>query len=144
MKRLAVACLLLFSGCNSSDVVRETLAPVGVSPSPGSASALPSGVVDPQSLIDQATHLRSIVLRVDDVTAKLVTISDFMKDSGTTNPNASPRQPIWVVAIRGDVRIDSIVDLPHAQCAVFAYDAITGYVQASRAGASAICDPYFK
>ena len=105
---------------------------------------MPSGVIDPQPLIDQATGLRSIVLRVDDVTAKLTTMSDFMKDSGATRPSPFPDQPIWAVAIRGDVRIDAVIDLPHARCAVFAYDAATGDVRASRAGPSEVCDPYFK
>jgi hypothetical protein len=81
------------------------------------------------------------VIRVDKVTAKLTTMSDFMQSSGAVGPS-SPRA-LWAVAIRGEIRIDSIMEVPHAQCAVFAYDAATGDVLASRAGDAAICDPYF-
>jgi membrane carboxypeptidase/penicillin-binding protein len=103
-----------------------------------------SGFVDPQFLINQATRQTSTVLRVDNVTAKRATMSDFMRDTGDTSPSVSPGQSIWVVAIRGDIRIDALIDLPHAQCALFAYDAATGDVRALRSGPPAICDPYFK
>lgn len=114
-------------------------APVRISPSP-----LPSGVVDPQPLIDQATHLGSIVLRVDSASASLATMADFTSDSTGAGRGSNPAEPIWVIAIRGDIRIDAIVDLPPAQCALFAYDAATGQVRASRSGPASICDPYFK
>jgi len=139
VRQLALACILLLSACDKPQVVSRTPPPVSVSP-----ASLPSGIIDPQSLIDQATHLRSTVLRVDHVRAKLTTMSDYMKDSSATSPSISPGQAIWVVAIRGDVRIDALIELPHAQCAVFAYDAVTGDVRSSGAGPAAMCDPYFK
>ena len=138
LRRLAFVCLLVLGGCVSPDLASRTSPPASASPSPR-----PSGVVDPQPLIDQASHLTSIVLRVDRVTAKLVTLSDFLKDGGSIGPNASPGQRLWVVAIRGDIRIDAIIDLPHAQCTLFAYDAATADVRASRSGPAATCDPYF-
>jgi len=138
VRRLALAVVLLLGGCAGPELVSRTPAPVNVSP-----SSLPNGLIDPHPLIDQATHLGSIVLRVDSVAARLTTMSDFMKDSGAIGPSASPSQPIWVVAIRGDIRIDSVVDAPNAQCALFAYDAATGNVRASRSGPVVICDPYF-
>ncbi len=121
----------------------DVLATVAPRATASSRSPLPSGVVDPRPLIAQATGLGSTVLRVDNVTAKLTTMSEFMRDAGATNPNISPGQAIWVVAIRGDVRIDAIIDLPHAQCALFAYDAAVGNVLGSRSGPASICDPYF-
>ena len=139
VRRLALAVVLLLGGCSGPGLVSRTPPPISVSP-----SSLPNGVIDPHPLIDQATHLGSIVLRVDSVAARLTTMSDFMKESGTISPSASPNQPIWVVAIRGDIRIDSLVDAPHAQCALFAYDAATGDVRATRSGPAVICDPYFK
>ena len=137
VRRLAVACLLLLGGCVNPGVVSRTPPPSSTSP------ALQTGIVDPQALIDQATHLGSIVLRVDKATAKRTTMSDFTKDAGASRPSGFPDQPIWVVAIRGDIRVDAIIDLPHAQCALFAYDAATGDVRASRSGPAAMCDAYF-
>lgn len=137
---LLSAVLLMLGGCVSPELASRTSPPASASPPP---SPRPSGVIDPQPLIDQATHLTSIVLRVDRVTAKLATLSDFMKDGGSIGPNASPGQRLWVVAIRGDIRIDALIDLPHAQCVLFAYDAVTADVRASRSGPAVICDPYF-
>lgn len=135
---LLSAALLVLGGCVSPELASRTLPPPSASPSP-----LPSGVVDPLPLIDRATHLTSIVLRVDRVTAKLATLSEFMKDAGSFGPSASAGQRLWVVAIRGDIRIDAIIDLPHSQCVLFAYDAVTADVRSSRSGPAAICDPYF-
>ena len=86
---LLIAALLVFSGCVSPELVSRTSPPTSASPS---LSPRPRGVVDPQPLIDQASHLTSIVLRVDRVTAKLATLSDFMKDGGSIGPDAAPGQ----------------------------------------------------
>jgi hypothetical protein len=141
VRPLALACLLLLSGCVSPELAVQTSPPASASPS--APSPLPSGVIDPQPLIDRATHLTSIVLRVDRVTAKLTTLSDFMEGSGVVRAGASPGQRIWVVAIRGDIRIDAIIDVPHGQCALFASDAAGGDILAARSGPASICDPYF-
>lgn len=139
VRQLALVAVLLLGACSAPDLVSRAPTSIIVSP-----SSLPNGVVGPRPLIAQATHLGSIVLRVDSVAALLTTMSEFTKDSGGSGPSLSPSQPIWVVAIRGDIRIDSVVDAPHAQCALFAYDAATGEVRASRSGPAVICDPYFK
>jgi hypothetical protein len=138
VKGLWLSCLLLLVGCDVPEVVSKTPTPVSSTPSP-----LPSGVIDSQRLFEQVSGFRSIV-RIDGATAKLTTMSEFMKGSGAMNAGPSPDKPIWVIAILGDLRIDALLEVPNAQCGLFAYDAATGDPRASRAGPTAICDPYFK
>ncbi len=40
--------------------------------------------------------------------------------------------------------LDSLLDLPPAPCALFAYDAATGDARGMRAWPAATCDPYFR
>ena len=121
-------------------IVSRTPPPTSASPSPVTGT---SGIVDPQFLIDQATRQTSTVLRVDNVTAKRA--NDVgLHEGHMTQARACLRSVDLAVAIRGDIRIDALIDLPHAQCALFAYDAATGTSARCAWAPWAIHDPHLE
>jgi len=113
-------------------------------PASPSATPLPSGVVDPQPLLRQATRVIGGVLRVDDAAAKLVSAADYSGGRATVGPGVSAAATVWVIAVVGDIRqTRGVLPRPHAQCKLHAYWASTGELWSTAEGSLSMCQPYF-
>jgi hypothetical protein len=136
---VAVAVALLFIACGDRQPGSEALAPASPSPTP-----LPSGVVDPQPLLRQATRIIGGVLRVDDAAAKLVSAADYSHASTIVGPGVSAPATVWVIAIVGDIRqTRGLLPRPNSQCRLSAYWALTGELWSTAEGPLSMCQPYF-
>lgn len=84
------------------------------------------------------------VLRVDDVTAKLVSGAAYTGGSAVAGPGVNVPANVWVVAIVGDIRQTwGLLPRPNAQCKLTAYWAQTGEVWSVSEGSLSLCQPYF-
>lgn len=105
---------------------------------------LPSGVVDPQQLIQRVKGMTGIVLRIDDVATKLMSGADYMGPRNIPGPSMNVPATVWVVAIVGDIAPNfGVMARPNSQCALFAYRADTGEVWSGAEGSLSVCQPYF-
>ena len=139
---MTVAGLLLAAvACEASAKPAPSSTPLAVPVTPPVSAAAP-GSVDPAALVARVQTMKAQVLRVDRITAKLVPWDVYNKDSGSIGTGAAG--DVWAVAVLGSIHIDSLLDLPNAECAVYAFDAQTGDVRAFRAGPASVCAPYFE
>jgi hypothetical protein len=142
---VAVAIAIALVACGDRQPGSQALAPAAPSrtalPAP---TPLPSGVVDPQPLVQQVIRLSAIVLRVDDVATKLVSGADFLGPGTLPGPAGSVPATAWVVAVVGEIAPNfGVMARPNSQCGLFAFRADTGDGWASASGALALCQPYF-
>lgn len=136
---VSVAVALLLIACGDLQPGSQALAPASPSPTP-----LPSGVVDPQPLLREATKVIGGVLRVDDATAKLVSAADYSGGRATVVPGVNTPATVWVIAIVGDIRQTwGVLPRPNAQCKLYAYWASTGQLWSTAEGSLSMCQPYF-
>ena len=107
-----------------------------------SPTPLPSGVVDPQALVQKVTRLGGIVLRVDDVVTKLISSTDYPRPGASVGPPGGV--PIWVVAVVGEIRPSfGVIARPNSPCGLFAFKADTGEIWSTGGGSLSACQPYF-
>jgi hypothetical protein len=136
---VALAFVLSLVACGDLQPGSQALAPASPSPTP-----LPSGVVDPQPLLRQATRVIGGVLRVDDATAKLVSTADYLGARATVGPGVNTPATVWVIAIVGDIRqTRGVLPRPNSQCQLSAYWAETGEPWSTAEGSLSMCQPYF-
>ena len=141
MRGLILAALLV-AACGDLQPDSRALAPARASPS-SVATPLPSGVIDPQPLIERDKTISAVVLRADTVAAKLTTMQAAMAGSAT-GPSIDG-SPVWAIAIVGQLRpAFGPIDTGTSPCGVFFHDASTGDVRGVQMGALATCQPYFK
>ena len=141
MRRSMVALALVLSlvACGDLQPGSQALAPAPPSPTP-----LPSGVVDPQPLLREATRVRGGVLRVDDAAAKLVSTADYLGGRAIAVPAVNAPATLWVIAIVGDIRqTRGVLPRPNSQCQLSVYWASTGDLWSTAEGPLSMCQPYF-
>ena len=111
---------------------------------PPAPTPLPSGVVDPQQLMQRVKGMTGIVLRIDDMATKLMSGADYMGPRNIPGPSMNVPATVWVVAVVGDIAPNfGVMPRPNSQCALFAYRADTGEVWSSAEGSLSVCQPYF-
>jgi hypothetical protein len=143
VRRFFVVLTLALFACGDLQSGSQALAPASPSPLP-SPTPLPSGVVDPQPLVQRVRGMTGVVLRIDDIATKLMPSADYLGTSIMLSPAVSAPATVWVVAVLGDIAPSfGVMARPNSQCALFAFWADTGEVWASREGSLSICQPYF-
>jgi hypothetical protein len=145
VRRSMLALALSVVACSGSQAGSQALAPAPPSPAaPPVPTPLPSGVVDPQPLVEQVKRMTAIVVRLDDITTKLVAGDDYMRPGNIPGPSVSVPTNVWVVAVVGDIRPNfGVMARPNSQCALFAFRADTSEIWSSSEGSLALCQPYF-
>jgi len=96
-----------------------------------------------EAAIAAVRGLKAEVLRVDQIGAVLTTAERVYAGSGATALVANTT-PIWAVAVRGQIRIQTVEALPDAPCAVYFFNALDGSVIGMTAGDVGKCDGYLK
>ena len=145
VRRLLVTTSLVLLACGQLQAGSQGVGPASRSPATvPSATPWPSGVVDPQPLIAQVTRPNSFLLRLDDVTAKLVSIADYTRVGTTFGPDVNAPATLWVVAVVGEIRQSrGVLARPNSQCQLHAFRANTGEIWSTSEGSLALCQPYF-
>ena len=140
-----MATAFILAACGGPQPGSEALAPTSPSTTPlTSPTPLPSGVVDPQSLVRHVKGLTAIVLRVDDIATKLMPSSEYLGPGNVPGPSMIVPATVWVVAVVGDIRPSfGVMARPNSQCGLFAFRADTGEVWSGGEGSLAVCQPYF-
>jgi hypothetical protein len=143
VRRFIVVLTLALFACGDLQSSSQALAPASPSPVP-SPTPLPSGVVDPQPLVQRVKGMTAIVRRIDDVATKLMSSADYLGPGNVPGPSVSVPVTVWVVAVVGDIAPNfGVMARPNSQCALFAFSADTAEVWSSAEGSLALCQPYF-
>lgn len=142
---VALAVALLFVACGDLQPGSQALAPAPPSPTTAPApTPLPSGIVDPQPLVERVKRMTAIVARLDDITTKLMTGADYLRPGNVPGPSVGVPATVWVVAVVGDIRPNfGVMARPNSQCALFAFRADTAEIWSSSEGSLSMCQPYF-
>ena len=142
---VALALALALTACGDLQTASQALAPAPPSPTAvPTATPLPSGVVDPQPLVEQVKRMTGIILRLDDITTKLMAGAAYMRPENIPGPTMNVPTTVWVVAVVGDIRPNfGVMARPNSQCALFAFKADTAEIWSSSEGSLALCQPYF-
>jgi hypothetical protein len=151
VRRLIVALALLLAACGdlragSQAVAPRTPLPTSLSSStPASSSTpLPSGIVDPQPLVQQVEGMNGIVLRIDDIATKLVSAADYLGPDNVPGPSVNVPSTVWVVAVVGDIAPNfGVMWRPNSPCGLFSFRADSGEIWSAGEGSLAMCQPYF-
>jgi hypothetical protein len=146
VRMLIVALTLALVACGDLQPASQALAPAPPSPTAQpSPTPLPSGVVDPKPLVQRVRGMTGIIRRIDDITTKLMSSTDYIGPGNVPGPAVSFPPTIWVVAVVGDLApsFGVMARGPHSQCGLFAFAADTGEGWASSSGSLALCQPYF-
>ena len=134
--------LALFA-CGDLQSGSQALAPASPSPLP-SPTPLPSGVVDPQPLVQRVKGMTGVVLRIDDIATKLMPSADYLGNSIVLSPAANAPGTVWVVAVLGELAPSfGVIAIPNYSCGLFAFRADTGEMWSSGGGSLSKCQPYF-
>jgi hypothetical protein len=145
VRRLIVALTLVLVACADSQSASQALAPASPSPTAQpSPTPLPSGVIDPKPLVQRVRGMTGIIRRIDDITTKLMSSTDYMGPGTVPGPTVSFPPTVWVVAVVGDIAPNfGLMARPNSQCGLFAFAADTGEGWSSSSGSLALCQPYF-
>jgi hypothetical protein len=134
---------LALLACGELQSGSQALAPASPSLLP-SATPLPSGVVDPQPLVQRVRGMTGVVLRIDDIATKLTSSADYMGPGTVPGPTMNVPKMVWVVAVIGEMRQSfGVLPVPNFPCGLFAYNAETGDIWSSGGGSLSNCQPYF-
>lgn len=88
--------------------------------------------------------MTGIVLRIDDIAAKLVSSADYLAPGSVPSAHASVPSTVWVVAVVGEIRPSfGVMARPNSPCGLFAFRADTGEIWSGGGGSLATCQPYF-
>jgi hypothetical protein len=144
VRRAFIALALVLASCGDLQPAAQALAPASPAPVLSSPTPLPSGVVDPQPLVQRVRGMTAIVGRVDDVATRLIPGVDFLGPGTIPSPAMNIPATVWVVAVVGEIAPSlGVMALPTSQCGLFAFTADKGDGWASSSGALAMCQPYF-